>query len=679
MLFYFHRWKEEICGFIEKHWNTLMPGKSKPPTWVGTIAGTLSVHSHNLFKSGQTTFNETGWWALQEVSIPKANPENYRISKTSKTDQEPLKAKFDINANTEYGRGKRQRKTRDLKKEEVVSAKIPKIEPQQKIKTIPLMIPTKTPTKCAFSTRNKKDANVNKSDRSKKSSNKKVKTNQIEPVTPTIEKKPAISETKTTNEEMPNSQEPTTPSMEEPPKPVQNAPYTNNCAIMAELSEAGYSGSVQYDDPFASLFDDMSVFEMSTVTVKEEPDCDKKDVPVTGKTNTQLTNHTATSTELGLEKNKSTLQVIPSQKTQFPIPGPLSSTISSLPAKLARIKPIEKPLLNNTIKPLNVKEENEFLAKINSHPLTVETDCSVRRLRRKLLNRKLKRDMGVPLFSISKKSTDTGKQKNTQHDLENENKNQNSSFKSEVEKNRQNLHHPALKDVNILDKFCNFLPYNNLNSMAGVKSKKRFIALIGIEEDIGGYRDSITSPYTSRVLKPYIRRDFATLPPKLKILRDIQKRCTPPIHRVWPIDYCYVQPTHVPAVNAMCSDFFWPGIDLTECLQYPEFSCVVLYRKLVIGFAFMVPDVKFNEAYISFILVHPDWRRSGIATNMIYHLVQTCMGKDITLHVSPSNPSMLLYQKFGFKAEALILDFYKKYIPEEDRNSKHAFLLRLQR
>lgn len=26
-----------------------------------------------------------------------------------------------------------------------------------------------------------------------------------------------------------------------------------------------------------------------------------------------------------------------------------------------------------------------------------------------------------------------------------------------------------------------------------------------------------------------------------------------------PIDYCYVRPCHVPSVNAMCQDSFWPG------------------------------------------------------------------------------------------------------------------------
>ena len=68
--------------------------------------------------------------------------------------------------------------------------------------------------------------------------------------------------------------------------------------------------------------------------------------------------------------------------------------------------------------------------------------------------------------------------------------------------------------------------------------------------------------------------------------------------------------------------FLSVGIDLSECLQYPDFSVVVLYKKVIIAFGFMVPDVKYNEAYISFLLVHPEWRRAGIATFMIYHLIQ---------------------------------------------------------
>ncbi|CAH3036299.1 unnamed protein product [Porites lobata] len=90
-------------------------------------------------------------------------------------------------------------------------------------------------------------------------------------------------------------------------------------------------------------------------------------------------------------------------------------------------------------------------------------------------------------------------------------------------------------------------------------------------------------------------------------------------------------------------------------------------------------NVKYNEAYISFVLVHPEWRRGGIGTYMIYHLIQTCLGKDVTLHVSVTNPAILMYQKFGFKPEEFIRDFYNRYLPNDSPQCRHAFFLRLRR
>lgn len=28
-----------------------------------------------------------------------------------------------------------------------------------------------------------------------------------------------------------------------------------------------------------------------------------------------------------------------------------------------------------------------------------------------------------------------------------------------------------------------------------------------------------------------------------------------------PLDFVYVQPEHIPAINSLCNQFFWPGID----------------------------------------------------------------------------------------------------------------------
>lgn len=54
------------------------------------------------------------------------------------------------------------------------------------------------------------------------------------------------------------------------------------------------------------------------------------------------------------------------------------------------------------------------------------------------------------------------------------------------------------------------------------------------------------------------------------------------------------------------------------------------------------------------------------------------MTRDITLHVSPNNTAMILYQKFGFKIEEFVQNFYVNYIPAESEMSKHALFLRLR-
>ncbi|XP_052748789.1 cysteine-rich protein 2-binding protein isoform X2 [Galleria mellonella] len=192
------------------------------------------------------------------------------------------------------------------------------------------------------------------------------------------------------------------------------------------------------------------------------------------------------------------------------------------------------------------------------------------------------------------------------------------------------------------------------------------------------------SMYSGAMLKPYIRRDAESSPTWLRLMDELLRRTNRHVENYRPppratIDYSYVRPQHIAAVNNLCAQFFWPGIDLTESLQYPEFSCVVTYRQLVVGCAFLVPDVGPNEAYISFVLTRPEWRNAKIASFMLYHLLQTCSGKDVTLHVSPTNPAIFLYQKFGFKVEELIQDFYEKYYDIDYKGCRHALFLRLIR
>ncbi|KAH0534493.1 hypothetical protein KQX54_004530 [Cotesia glomerata] len=194
----------------------------------------------------------------------------------------------------------------------------------------------------------------------------------------------------------------------------------------------------------------------------------------------------------------------------------------------------------------------------------------------------------------------------------------------------------------------------------------------------------ICSPYTQRKLKPFIRRDENCQPLWLKVMAEMDAKVNGKKDNWKPrarstVDFSYVRPQHIPGINSLACQFFWPGIDLTECLQYPDFTCVVLYKKLIIGFGILVPDIGFEESYISFFLIRPEWRNAGIGTFMLYHLIQTSMGKDVTLHVSATNPALILYQKFGFKIEQFVQDFYDKYMTTGAKESRHALFLRLSR
>ncbi|XP_060528498.1 cysteine-rich protein 2-binding protein [Cylas formicarius] len=247
----------------------------------------------------------------------------------------------------------------------------------------------------------------------------------------------------------------------------------------------------------------------------------------------------------------------------------------------------------------------------------------------------------------------------------------------ETKINKSREQSKSRQPLRLLDPLCHY--NTSLNNISQMKMQKLQIKLTG-----GIRKEIILSPYSAIYLKPYIRRDTQIFPSWLKLMAEVQlaaNKNNPAFELLprAPIDFTYVQPEHIPAINSLCNQFFWSGIDLTESLQYPDFSCVVLYKRLVVGFAFLVPDVNHTENYISFVFTRPGWRNCGIGKFMIYHLIQTSLGKDITLHVSINNPAFFLYQKFGFKVENVVLDFYNKYYRNDICESKHAFLCRLER
>lgn len=234
--------------------------------------------------------------------------------------------------------------------------------------------------------------------------------------------------------------------------------------------------------------------------------------------------------------------------------------------------------------------------------------------------------------------------------------------KTELAINSNELEKKNEKIPTLLDKYCSSSTNLHHSLLAGPAC-----------------HDLFQSPYTNQILHPFIYRDKKIFPRWLKLMSELKFTVNgePPERST--IDFCFVKPQHIPAVNSLLQSTFWPGIDMSDSLSYPDFTIVALYKKLVVGCAFLVPDACHNEAYISFLAVRHGWDRSGIGSFMLYHLTQTSHGKDITLHVSASNSAVCLYQKFGFKTEELALDFYEKFLPVDSPHSPHALLLRLTR
>ncbi|KAJ3092877.1 Exocyst complex component 7 [Quaeritorhiza haematococci] len=186
------------------------------------------------------------------------------------------------------------------------------------------------------------------------------------------------------------------------------------------------------------------------------------------------------------------------------------------------------------------------------------------------------------------------------------------------------------------------------------------------------------SSWTGKILKPYIWRDYESRPPRMRTYELIKARRTldsfdlSATEASSSIDYVHFQPMHLKQVNEALCRQFWPGIDVSENLLYPDFTIVALYKRVIVGCAFMTP-----ECYVTYIMVRPGWNGAGIGRFMLYYLIQAAGGRDITLHVSANNPAMLLYQSFGFKPEEFIVGFYDKYLPSESQECKNAKLAKM--
>uniref|UniRef100_A0A3P9LJJ4 Cysteine-rich protein 2-binding protein n=1 Tax=Oryzias latipes TaxID=8090 RepID=A0A3P9LJJ4_ORYLA len=634
----YFRWKEDICAFIGRHWNFLLGTRKKTSTWWSTVAGCLSVGSPTFFRSGAQEFGEPGWWKLVQNRPPTLRPDVDKSAAKTKASKPVLDPIITVEGLRKRGARNAVENAMQLKEKRSRTQEAKDIRRAQKeaVGGYPDRSASSTPVKLGGGrgggAGRRPDLVLEKGeviDFSSLSSSDR---------TPLTSRSPS-------------------------PSPDFSAPGTpaSQSATPSLLSEADLIPDVM--PPQALFHDDDEVDGMIDPGMEYAP---PPSATLIGRKKVCSApphiKREADSEEDNCPERDEDFEETGGRKEAPPSPSggaerrraPAAADIVASPRCVA----------------VSLYEERLLLRRLDACPLALAVTPQARRLRRKLLVRQAKRQRGLPLLDVDRAISATLSLVGGIYG--------GSEGGPNAGGGAEEKYRTSSREMQILDRF-----QTRTSGRRGVPlhSVSFWHRLMGAE---GGLEQSIKSPYTSRVLKPYIRRDYESRPLKLRLLAEI--RAYP--HRkdpAWvpeadaPIDYCYVRPNHIPSVNAMCHHGFWPGVDLSECLQYPDFSVVVLYKKVVVGFGFMVPDVKYNEAYISFLLVHPEWRRAGIGTFMIYHLIQTCMGKDVTLHVSASNPAMLLYQKFGFKAEEYILDFYDKFYPVDSAECRHAFFLRLRR
>jgi len=212
--------------------------------------------------------------------------------------------------------------------------------------------------------------------------------------------------------------------------------------------------------------------------------------------------------------------------------------------------------------------------------------------------------------------------------------------------------------------------------------------------------DALRNVHTTRYENSFAARIYGNKPPKALGLIAVDWESRPPwmllmedVHAHYglahpersqpertpiPITYVSLQPSHLRQVHELLARVFWEGVDVSDALHYSPERCTVIatYGHLVIGAAFLSSP---QETYITYLVVRAGWENAQIATTMLYHLIALHPHRDITLHVSVNNPAMLLYNRFGFKAEEFIAGFYEAYLDTHSRASKNAFRLRLRR
>jgi GNAT superfamily N-acetyltransferase len=166
------------------------------------------------------------------------------------------------------------------------------------------------------------------------------------------------------------------------------------------------------------------------------------------------------------------------------------------------------------------------------------------------------------------------------------------------------------------------------------------------EHSFASRLNSLYSQPLSASAPPYIRREYGLYPLGLQFLQEIAfissgkddglNSSNTLVRSASPIDFIPLATSHISQCNALLERYFWPGINITDCLSFKT-GIVALYRKLVVGVGVVTPD-----GYLMYLAVRPHWEGQGLGRMMLWWLVKENDKVDITLHVAADNPALVL-------------------------------------
>ena len=134
--------------------------------------------------------------------------------------------------------------------------------------------------------------------------------------------------------------------------------------------------------------------------------------------------------------------------------------------------------------------------------------------------------------------------------------------------------------------------------------------------------------------------------------------------------YTEMKAEHVPQVAALeklCFSDPWSEMSIASELQNIwAYWRIAVDEGMVAGYIGSQSTI--DETDVMNVAVHPDWRRQGIAENLITHLIQELKKRGshaLMLEVRASNtPAIALYEKLGFQQVGLRKNYYRN--PKED-------------